>query len=392
MKKASLKESNRKTKGIHLDNNNAHSHSPPHKKLLKKLVGNQNYNPKVNSDCSLQNQLIYTQSKEETRDFRAEIERRYKKSLVNRNYCFPLHKTDFTSSCSSSSSEIESMEFLQYVTVYDLASQNGHIKHQKSPKKSVTCISQAIDITNNQNQNFGQQLQTSREETYNHSKDSTYEDSDIQLETLIRDKNSSLYKNLIRSLEANSTFSHNFIESKQEKPIQKETQRLLGNREIRKTQVSDNFDRLQKSYNKASPNSRNLETQLKNHVGSVYHSKVDISSAAKNHQRMKQRSIKSELDSIHSKTNTTSQMYGAITTQNNNKVITGVAKVSSNDTLTRENRALGVNESLNSLRSEPNSKKSRSYDKNQNNRIDLIPSLGEGKGKSRITRNFQSNS
>ena len=395
MKKLQLKDSERKAKNGPFESNIAHSQSPPHKKLIKKLESIHSNNTNVKTDYSLQDRLVPAENTEETRDFRTEIEKRFNKSVVNKKYCFPLRRRDSQSSHSSASSERESFELLRYVTVYDLASQNKHSKQQNSSTKSKPSSSQLPRHENQHIQNFEPQSQATNVEKYYHQRQEVHETADsVPLEVQIQDKNSAAYKKLISILESNSIFSHNLAKSKQGKPTQIEPKQVVISTELPKNQIAENPNITESDRNIISPMSRNLKSQMKNLVGSVYHSKIDISSSSThNNQRLKQRGFASELDSMLSKTNTSLQINNSNNrslTAQNDQIIARVTKTLSNDTFIQENRGSGVNESHHNLRSESNLKKAVSYDRALETKLDASKALDESLGKSSSKRHFQS--
>ena len=173
------------------------SQSPPQNKLLKKIQHIHKDGPNKH-EFSLQNNYVRPEQKEEVQDFRVEIEKRYQKSNCNKNYLFPFQNDDDESDFSEESS----LSSLQYVTVYDLGSQNHKQKLASKPhfnQKHTESSSQYLRTEPNEvmSDNSSEVMFTDQS------------DDHIPIEIRVRDKSSSTYLRLIKLLEQNPMFSHN---------------------------------------------------------------------------------------------------------------------------------------------------------------------------------------
>lgn len=196
MKTSVLRDNTRKVKVPSNRGNHPRSQSPPQNKLLKKIEGIQTNSTQIKHDHSLQENILHTEQQEEAEDFRVEIERRFRKSSINREFRFPLHTNNLSHSYSSQESSLDS---LKYVTVYDLASQNIAKKSNRSIQRMQTYTTS----------DYRDQYEPTKETDESHLHD--YEDYIYEqpLETLICDKSSAAYQNLIKLLESQRMFSHN---------------------------------------------------------------------------------------------------------------------------------------------------------------------------------------
>lgn len=213
------------------------SQSPPHKKLLKKIENNfkEGENRRENS---LQDTYLLPEQKQEAQDFRVEIEKRYEKSISNKNYLFPLKKH----SNDSESDTEHSLESLRHVTVYDLASQNQNKKYM------------AKDIFRSDGLKDDLQNYYSKQSQYTTDNPADYDiddesDPETPIELRIRDKTSSTYRKLIQLLEKNPMFSHNSTNNTRTK--------LLNNPQ----EWSDGNDKTDRSGLSASTTKRNCMSQ-----------------------------------------------------------------------------------------------------------------------------------
>lgn len=193
--KRTVRENLRKYKVNQFQTKPAQSQSPPHKKLLQKIENV--YRPETTKyEHSMPDAYVPPEKKEEAQDFRIEIEKRFQKSLANKNFVFPLHNDN-----DSESDDESSLDSLRHVTVYDLASQNQLKKSSGKSHPKSNILGRDISI--------GSRLQTEIVDTASEIDPIDESFSDVPIEVRIRDKNSSTYKNLIRLLEMQPMFSHN---------------------------------------------------------------------------------------------------------------------------------------------------------------------------------------
>lgn len=109
-------------------NKNTHSQSPLYKKKLFKFV-NQNFNPQEQSMniISKNDQAQQPVTSPKVADFKLEIERRYQKSVGNKEYVFPRR-------ASYESGSDDSIASLRNVAQYDLHAQNFKKELPKKPR------------------------------------------------------------------------------------------------------------------------------------------------------------------------------------------------------------------------------------------------------------------
>lgn len=104
----------------------AHSQSPPQNQLVRKFQLN-SHRSNHKSDLSLQETLKPKQ--EGAADFRTEIEKRFKNSVINSVYAFPRAKAYYSNRGEESENSFDSsLESLRHVTLYDLNTQNSKRK------------------------------------------------------------------------------------------------------------------------------------------------------------------------------------------------------------------------------------------------------------------------
>lgn len=190
----------RSAKATHQQGRINQSQSPPQNKLLKKLQ-HTHKEPVKKHEFSLQDNYLRPEhnNKEEAQDFRVEIERRYQKSISNKEYVFPFKRLKTEESASENDSSLDS---LQDVLVYDLASQNQKQTYIKKPEQNPKAfVSSAQILRTEPNEDFS--------DDFSEPRFTDESDSDIPIEVRIRDKSSSTYQKLIKLLESNPMFSHN---------------------------------------------------------------------------------------------------------------------------------------------------------------------------------------
>ena len=196
MKKTLTRESARYFKTNQIQQKTIQSQSPPHQKLLKRIATQKDNQTKF--EYSLQDTLIKPDIKEEVKDFRTEIEKRYQKASTNKYYKFPrnfIQNEDSNSNTLNDSLGNISMDSLKYVTVYDLSSQNKKVKILMN--KVIPKINSYV---NNTDRNI--HLKDNNHVKVNRIMTEAYEeDIEKPIEVQIRDKSSNTYKKLIELLE-----------------------------------------------------------------------------------------------------------------------------------------------------------------------------------------------
>ena len=386
MKRVPLKDSTLKTWNTPADANNTQSQSPTHKKLLKKIENIQSSTQNVKCDLSLQEKPIHTENKEKKRDFRAEIEHRFNKSGRNSNYSFPLRTLDTPRSESTTSSDRESIDLLQYTAVYDLASQN---KRKKACKLNRKVESNSAQTTNPYRESELHN-QPSLDEADGHLSDRKEEIvCDMPIEISIRDKSSAIYKSVIGMLESNRMFSHNITDEKHhDTNLHKESKSKAVSVDRPKTSNQINPKSINSTRNMASPTSRNIEIQCRTHLVPANHRNgVFPSTCSNKNQRLKQRGVKSELDSILAKSKINSQTIRHSNTQIE-QMSTSRIKNLSYDTFNKENWVSIISEPIDSVRSKINLKKALSCDKTEHLKADSISELNNNSSKNTTKRSF----
>ena len=203
MKKTLVRDNQRKLFTNAPSNKAAHSQSPTHKKLIKKIELTQREAPSQ-YDLSLQGDFFSQKPQEEVVDFRVEIERRFKKSYANSTFKFPLRNLkDNDSDNESNSSMNESFESIKHVTVYELNSQN--FKRIKANKQTHKILEERA--TNGRNFNGFLVKDQENSEEFNQDEDEDddsnfdRDDPNIPIEIRIQDKSSGTYKKFINILE-----------------------------------------------------------------------------------------------------------------------------------------------------------------------------------------------
>ena len=223
MKPNALRENGRKLKVHPNQPKSTVSQSPPHKRLLKKIENPQKENLNSNNDHSFQDSSLNKNVKE---DFRAEIERRYQKTIFNKIYVYPRQKKKAFVHSVDNESLNSSILSMKHVTVYDLNSQN------KKRKGATNIPNRYSNIENKQKPD--KKIEDLR---YNPDALRTEEEEDgISLEMKIGDKNSETYKKILQLLEKHNFLAHNIPKENSSPPNPLIMQNVTKGGEIDKRQ------------------------------------------------------------------------------------------------------------------------------------------------------------
>jgi len=285
MKSNHNRENARKLKPNPHHSNNAQSHSPPHKKLIKKIEL-LHKDPKNKYDISLKEDLLAREppeEEEEAVDFRVEIERRFSRATHNKTYKFPKMadaKTDNRED-SQISSLSSSFESLKHVTVYDLSTQNHKNKkssyYKSSYRRAVTEESRPHKSANYRNQDAGTDYSSE------HSGYESEERSGVPIELRVRDKTSATYKKLLGLLDVQLAVAHG-------KPV---PENAVAQAQIKKMQQVDQDQKSKTAYNQPFLQ-ENINREYNGHLHTLEDQDVEVHKLEQRNNKKKERNIKSQ--------------------------------------------------------------------------------------------------